>query len=254
MAKLKKIGVQLFTVRDYMKDEEQLKTTFEKLKKLGFDEAQTAGCTVPFDKFGEIAKNAGIDIIGTHEDFNMMVGDPEKAMMLHDDLGAKIMGIGGFFSEGMQGYIDFVEKANKLCEVIGPKGFKFTYHNHSHEFRHYNGQIPFEYLADNLNKDYGSFCLDTFWVQHGGADVRYWIERLAGRIDILHLKDFIIRDDGHCYFTQVGSGNLYWDGIIDAALKSGTKHFIVEQDSEWLDNDPFKSLEMSSKYLHERFM
>ena len=47
MAKLTKLGVQLYTVRDFMKDEEQIKCTFEKLKKLGYDQAQTAGCAIP---------------------------------------------------------------------------------------------------------------------------------------------------------------------------------------------------------------
>ena len=42
--KLEKIGVQLYTIRDFFGTEEEAKRSFEKLKKLGYDEAQTAGC------------------------------------------------------------------------------------------------------------------------------------------------------------------------------------------------------------------
>ena len=62
MAKLEKIGVQLYTIRDFMKDEESIKTSFERLKKMGFDEVQTAGCAVPFDVFGKLAKEAGLTV------------------------------------------------------------------------------------------------------------------------------------------------------------------------------------------------
>ncbi len=253
MAKIEKLGVQLYTIRDYLNTEEDAKKSFERLKALGFDEAQTAGCAIPFASFGKLAHDAGIEIVGTHEDFNLMYETPEKAIEIHELLGTKIMGIGGFGANTLQDYLNFIDKANKVCENIGPKGYKFTYHNHSHEFIKYYGKTAFEYLMEGLDPKYASFCLDTYWVQHGGADVRATIEKLAGRIDILHLKDMERRPDNQ-YITQIGSGNLYWKGIIETALDTGIKHFIVEQDCNWIDNDPFKSLKLSSDFIHERFM
>lgn len=58
------------------------------------------------------------------------------------------------------------------------------------------------------------------------------------------------RDSGP-YITEIGNGNLYWDGIIEASLNSGVKHFVVEQDS--CPGDPFDSLKISSDYLHANF-
>lgn len=252
MAKIEKLGVQLYTIRDYLGTEDDVKRSFERLKKLGYDEAQTAGCAISFEAFGKAAKDAGIEIVGTHEDFKLLE-NIDAGIKAHEELGTKIMGIGGFWSENLEGYKDFVVRANALCEKIGPKGYKFTYHNHSHEFIKFDGVTPFQYLFDNLDKKYASFCADTYWIQHGGADVRYWIEKLTGRIDILHLKDMAMGSNGQ-YITQIGSGNLNWEGIIETANKAGVKHYVVEQDSGWFDGDPFKSLEMSSKFLHEKFM
>ena len=77
------------------------------------------------------------------------------------------------------------------------------------------------------------------------------IEKLSGRIKINHLKDMAYLRDAGPYITEIGNGNLYWDGIIETALNSGVEHFVVEQDS--CPGDPFDSLKISSDYLHANF-
>ena len=64
-------------------------------------------------------------------------------------------------------------------------------------------------------------------------------------------KDMKENDWQKTYFCEIGYGNLWWEGIMEAAENSGVKHYIVEQD---ISDDPFKSLEMSSEYLHKNFM
>ena len=119
-----------------------------------------------------------------------------------------------------------------------------------------NGRTMMEMLAENMDPKYTSFVLDTYWVQHGGGDVRYWIEKLSGRIDILHLKDMMVlkREDGTRYqnYTEIGQGNLYWQGIMEAAEKAGVRYYVVEQDT--CPGDPFESLKISSDYIHRNFM
>ena len=54
--------------------------------------------------------------------------------------------------------------------------------------------------------------------------------------------------------TEVGNGNLYWEGILETAIKTGVKHFVVEQDNAVADGrDPFECLKKSSDYLHANF-
>ena len=60
------------------------------------------------------------------------------------------------------------------------------------------------------------------------------------------------RDNNGPYITEIGNGNLYFDGIIETALKAGVKYFVVEQDS--CPGDPFDSLKISSDYIHARYM
>lgn len=60
MRKIDKIGVQLWTVRDYMNTEEQIRDTFHKIKNLGYDQVQTAGCPIPYDVFGALAADSDL--------------------------------------------------------------------------------------------------------------------------------------------------------------------------------------------------
>ena len=253
MNKLTKIGVQLYTVRDFMNTEEDIKRSFEKIKALGYDEIQTAGCKIPYETFGRLAKEAGLTVVGTHDNFDLMYNDPETAMHNHDLLDTKIMGIGGFFKNTAEDYLAFIERANTVAKNIRARGFKFTYHNHSHEFRSLDGKLIMDMLLEGLDPTNTGFVLDTYWVQHGGGDVRYWIEKLAGRIDILHLKDMAksAGNEPPQYITEVGSGNLYWEGIIETALRTGVRSFVVEQDT--CPGDPFDSLRKSADYLRANF-
>lgn len=253
MQKLTKIGVQLYTIRDFMQTEEDIKVSFDKLKKLGYDEVQTAGCAVPYDVFGRLAREAGLTIVGTHDNFDRMCEETALMMDNHDLLGTKIMGIGGCFKKSLEEYEAFILRVNELAKKIRTRGFTFTYHNHSHEFRRLDGKLIMDMLLEKMDPANTGFVLDTYWVQHGGGDVRYWIEKCKGRIDILHLKDMAKCETNEPpqFITEVGNGNLYWEGILETAMRTGVKHFVVEQDT--CPGDPFDSLKKSSDYLHANF-
>lgn len=251
-----KLGLQLYTVRDYMIDDYTIGNTFKHLVNMGYTEGQTAGANVENPAFAKFAKEYGMSIVGTHYDFNKIVNAPADTMALHDRLGTKNVGIGGMPGDARNNYdnlMKFIDTFNKTAEIYAKEGFKLTYHNHSFEFIKINGQKTImDYLYEELDPKNTSFVLDTCWVAHGGADVRYWLEKLNGRVDILHLKDIEpYYDNGKVVqsYTEIGNGNIWWDGVLETAEKIGVKYYVVEQDSRWIDNDPFKSLEASKNFL-----
>jgi len=252
-----KLGLQLYTVRDYMTDEKSIDETFARLVAMGYTEGQTAGSNVELPAFAELAKKHGMSIVGTHYDFDKIVNDPAATMALHDKLGTKNVGIGGMPGDARHSYdglMKFIETFNKSAELYAKEGYKLTYHNHSFEFvKVKDNKTMMDYLTAELDPQNISFVLDTCWVAHGGADVRFWLEKLAGRIDILHLKDiepyFNENKKITQGYTEIGNGNIWWDGVLDVAEKIGVKHYVVEQDGRWIDGDPFKSLQASKEYL-----
>jgi len=251
---IQKLGVQLYTIRDTMKTAEEIRSSFFKLKELGYDEAQTAGCAISYADFGKIAAETGIRLVGTHDSFDAMVADIDAVMENHRLLGTTNIGVGGMpgkYWESLETIKAFIALVNQIADRIHPCGFKFTYHNHSSEFRKFDGKRIMDLLAEELDPVKTSFVLDTYWVQHGGGDVRQWMEKLAGRIDILHLKDMGRNETGP-YYTEILNGNLNFDGIMETAEKIGVKHYVVEQDT--CPGDPFASLKLSSDNIHQRFM
>jgi sugar phosphate isomerase/epimerase len=97
--------------------------------------------------------------------------------------------------------------------------------------------------------------LDTYWVQHGGYDVRKMLERLRGRVDILHLKDMgAFGENNAPYITEIGNGNINFEDIIPLAEEIGVKDFVVEQDCNFTTGNAFDSIVTSFNYLKENFM
>lgn len=253
-----KLGIQLYTVRDKMKTAEEIDGSYAHLKALGYTEAHTAGLACVSDvEFAALAKKHGISIIGTHYDYNKIITSPDETMRVHELYGTHNVGIGGMPGEARENYdalMRFIETFNKTASVYAKQGFKLTYHNHSFEFvRIKDNKTLMDYLYEELDPENISFVLDTCWVQHGGGDVRHWMEKLAGRIDILHLKDIKVYKDANGNIshtmTEIGNGNIWWDGVLETAEKIGIKHYIVEQDKDWIENDPFRSAKASAEYL-----
>jgi sugar phosphate isomerase/epimerase len=254
---LKTIGLQLYSIREHMTDEACVRESFRRIKAMGYDEAQTAGCQIPYADFGRIAREEGITIVGTHDNFDKMIEDPKLAIENHKLLGTTNMGIGGrFFNiQSKDEVYRFIENANKLADIIYEEGMRFTYHHHSHEFIKYDGVSIMDMLIDGLDPKKTSFVLDTYWLQHAGADVNAWIKKLAGRVDILHLKDMGMKwsetKAATPYITEIGNGNINFEAAIKTALESGVKHFCVEQDI--CPGDSYDSVKISADYLIKNF-
>ena len=236
---MKQIGIQLYTIRDWFTDEEKTAEAFRRLAEVGYTQAQTAGTYkyIAPEKFAALAKENGIEFVGTHYDWNRIRNDMEGTMKYHDILGTKNVGIGGMppeAKESKEALLSFIDEVNGVAAKLAEKGYKFTYHNHSFEFKKIEGKTIFEYLIEGFDKNNVSFVLDTYWLQHGGMDIRRMIERLAGRVDILHLKDMGAYNEEHNpYITDVGSGNIDFTDIIPLAEKCGVKYFVVEQDGNY---------------------
>ena len=136
----------------------------------------------------------------------------------------------------------------KLLNDLRRAGLTFSYHNHSFELERFNGRTGLEILYEDSDPKYFNSELDTYWIQHGGADPAAWIRQLKGRAHIVHLKDMAM-DDRTQLFAEVGEGNLNWHAILDACKEADVEWYIVEQDT--CQRDPFESLGISLRNLKE---
>ena len=259
---MKQFGLQLYSVRDHMADEAGIKETFAKIAEMGYTYGQTAG-TYDFitpEKFAEYAREAGIEICGTHYSWDKIRNDVEGTVAYHRALGTTNVGIGGMPFEAranVEVLNAFIDEFNACAAKYAEYGMKLTYHNHSFEFKKLeDGRTLFDHLVEKFDKNNVSFVLDTYWLQHGGKDIREMIETLAGRVDILHIKDMEachrLAIGGSAidvpFITEIGSGNLNFKSIIATAEACGVKYVVVEDDRA-VDVGSFDAVKKSADYI-----
>ena len=90
--------------------------------------------------------------------------------------------------------------------------------------------------------------IDTYWITHGGGDPAAWIEKCAGRIPCVHLKDMGMAADGKQQMREIGEGNLNWPRFLESWKTAGVRWHIIEQD-DCNGADPFECVERSLKNL-----
>lgn len=259
---MKEIGLQIYTVRDQMETPDTYLAAMKKVREIGYTHIQTAGKTSTVEEaefYKKCADEAGLEICGTHFSWQIIKEDFDTALKIHEILGTTNMGIGsmpgGATRTNKDELFKFIDTANAVAEKLAKHGMKFTYHNHHFEFAKIEGKTIMDYLIDGFDKKNVSFVLDTHWVQYGGYDIRKMIERLAGRVDILHLKDMgVTIPENKVDITEIGNGNIDFVTIVDLAEKTGVKKFVVEQDRNFITGSSMESIETSYKYIKANIM
>lgn len=253
---MKEVGLQLYSIRDvFGMNEENVRDGFRRLADFGYTQAEPAGIPIDPAVFARFAKEAGVKIVSTHYDSREIFEDTERAMRVHDLLGSRYIGIGGYSMNTVDEVTEFIEKANRVSEIMGREGFKFLYHNHSHEFIPMeDGRTIYERLLTELDPRNTVLELDCYWAQNAGIDPAAFLREHGDRIRLIHLKDMAVRrnaETGHAesFITEVGHGNMNYKGIVQAADEVNIEYYIVEQDANWMDGDPMKAVGSSCRYI-----
>ena len=153
--------------------------------------------------------------------------------------------------ESKENFYEFVKQADEVAEKLGECGIKFIYHNHSQEFAKLDGKTMLDYMMENTCDNF-NLVLDVYWAANAGVYPVTVMEKYAGRIPVIHYKDRKVVHWNDTDMCEVGLGTLDWDAIIDASERTGVEWAMVEQDWGWTDDDPFKALEISYKFLTEK--
>lgn len=133
--------------------------------------------------------------------------------------------------DDMKRYMEVFNKSGELCKK---SGMKFGYHNHSFEFSlELNGVKAYDIILQNTDPSLVAQQLDIGNMYNAGAKALDVMKQYPGRFESMHVKDEIKSTEGHEPYesTVLGKGVIPVKEIIDLGRKSGTKHFIIEQES-----------------------
>ena len=243
------LAAQLFTVRDFTKTSKGLAESMRKVREIGYRAVQVSQIgDIPDSEVKRIADDNGLTICATHIGYDQLLNDLDAVTAQHKLWGCRHVAIGGMppeFRGTEDGFRRFAAIGSRIGEKLAAVDLTFSYHNHSFEFFKFGGRTGMDILFSESDPRYLLAELDTYWIQHGGGDPTAWIERMAGRMPIVHLKDMALQwlqDNPHPVqiFAEIGEGNLNWDAILPACAAAGAEWYAVEQDI--CQRDPFESL------------
>ena len=245
-----KIGVQLYTLRDYCKNLDSFAETLKKVADIGYTTVQVSGtCAYEGEWLNNALKAAGLTCTLTHYKYDKIINETEHTIQEHSAFGCDYIGIGGFFG-GVEGLQKFADEALPAAQKIKDAGKLFMYHNHAWEYENLcpDGRTVMENLADLFPADLMGFTLDTYWCKFGGYDPLDEIKRLKGRLPRVHFKDMFL-DGDEKKMAWVGGGNVMdVEKIAAAFVDAGAEYAYVEQDN-CNGMDPMDCVKKSYDYL-----
>lgn len=245
------VAAQLYTCRDLLKTPAEIAATLARLRKVGYTAVQVSGMgPIEEEELNKILDGEGLVCCATHEGSDTILDEPQKVIdrlkKLRCSYTAYPYPAGVDFTS--QESIDaLIKKLDASGKAMADSGITLCYHNHNHEFRKIGGKTILDLIYDGTDPRNLQGEPDTFWVHYGGGENVEWCEKLAGRLPLIHLKDYMTNDENKQAFCEIGAGNLNFKKIIAAAEKSGCEWFIVEQDT--CPGDPVDSLKQSFDYI-----
>jgi sugar phosphate isomerase/epimerase len=274
------IGLQLYTLGDAVNKD--LEGTLARVSAIGYRTVELAGVKGgETTRIGAAADKAGVAITSVHVGAGpasaqgplTVQADPVQLSAELQVLGCRdvvvpfpvlpsVTPAGGedmltalrrAFRSGTDHWKRTAALLNERGEALRRQGMSLSYHNHDLEFLQVSGTRGWDILMADTDPKLVSFEVDIGWVVAGGLDPVAFVERLAGRVRQLHVKDLNApsepRDVLKMDSTEVGSGIVDWKNVLAAAYRAGARQFYVEQEPPF-KLDRFEAVAKSYAYLN----
>jgi len=258
--KIEKIGVQLWTVREAMKQD--FEGTLAKVAATGYREVEFAGyfehspqeVRATLDRHGLVAPSGHVDYDSLGEKWPQVIEASKvigQGYIVNPDIGDGLR-------EQSDGWKRAAETFNRAGEASKKAGIQFAYHNHWFEFLPVHGRRPYDILLEECDPDLVKMELDLCWIAVTGQDPLVYFHRYPGRFPLVHVKDMkkipspavvaAITSEDQFFpdMADVGEGVIDWKRIFAKSEEAGIRHYFVEHDDP---KSAFDSIRVSYNYL-----
>jgi len=244
-----RIGVQMYTLRSLLKSPESTEEAFRRCREMGAQCVQALPIPSTTPAFlRDLSKKYALPICTVHADFDRIENDLDRLAEEFLTFDCSAIGIGmmpgKYRAKGLEGTKAFSLFLNETGRKLRQYDMNVTYHNHAFEFKCVNGQTIFDHLIENTEPCV-HFTPDVYWIKQGGYDPVGVMEKLRGRTQVMHLKDY---KKGIVPFNmkEIGGGTLDFPSILECAEGIGVRDAVIELDYA---RRPYQSLENSLRYL-----
>lgn len=261
------LGLQLYSVRELLPND--YAGTLNQIGALGYQEVEAAGF------FGHSAKEvkeamdqAKLRCVSAHYPLSQLMPNQAEITQYGIDLGLEyiicssplLKDSSRWKTNGARAIADLMtledwrwnaEQFNRIGERVHAAGIRFGYHNHTGEFREFDGVVAYDELMRLTDPAKVTMEMDCGWVTVGGKNPVEYLNRYRKRISMLHVKDFNLSGwtpgNAAPLSTEMGRGTIDYRPIFEAAKKGDIKHAFVEQ--EEFDIPAMQALKIDADYM-----
>lgn len=176
----------------------------------------------------KVINDAGLSCYTCHFGTKELTDNLDERIEWAKGMGLTHMVCSGFFlpkTATLKDYLDQADLLNKAGEKIKAAGMQAGYHNHDHEFAQFDGQLLYDALLKQFDKDLVKFQFQTQVITKGYKAADYF-KKYPGRFFSAHLSDWTADKKE----MPIGQGVIDWKEFFAVAKSSGIKYYYVEMD------------------------
>lgn len=223
--RVERAGVQLYTLRQAMALDAA--ATLAAVAAAGYSEVEPAGTgNLNANQFAQALRDTGLTAPSAHVSYDLMKNQPEEVLAMAQVIGCKHLVLPWLSPElrNAKGYSVAIDLLNHFGEQCHKSGVQLCYHNHDFEFDRVDGEVAYDRLLKECDRERVKFELDLFWVTHAGADAAAYLRADPERYPLCHVKDRNAAGE----MVDVGQGVIDFASLFAAG--SAMQHYFVEHD------------------------
>ncbi len=251
------IGLQTFTIRRHLRSPGAIDHAFATMARLGLQAVELAYVKLRpeyVDALESAGRTHGIAFRSSQITFKFLDEQRDWAVRLLEQLGCPVTAVSVLPFSAIRGGRDELLRFNEQLDGLGQwyreHGVQLCFHHHDFEYRRYGDELGMDLIVQNTSEDNVAIELDTYWTQRGGRAPHDVINDLAGRVKVVHLRDYALRRRLFELLprdAELGAGNLDIDRIVRACRDRQVQLLAIEQAT----NTPWESVGRSVQHLRD---
>lgn len=231
--RLRRVGIQLYTLRDDAGRD--LERTLGDIARAGYNDVELLGSMNNFGMLPErlraILDRVGLRAPSTHvsgEAFD----DLDRQIGVAKILGHEYLVLAGLPSSDtstLDGYRRWADRLNEAGRRALPSGIRIGFHDEPVDFKAIDGVVPYDLLAQRTDPAYVRLQFDTGNLAMAGGDPVDFLKRFGSRCWLFHIKD--VPSLGAAHDTELGKGIIDFTRLLAGIDHIDDKFLFVEQET-----------------------
>ena len=246
-------GIQVSSFKPVLRTEPEVEYAFSRMKDMGCTTVQLQWIdpAVSVEFVGRMCRKYGIESVSIQDYYTAVLADRDYHFGLNTATGGTWVCVSRIPDrlKSREGITEYIAELRLMSRELEKIGQKLCFHPVSADFAPFDGvEQPVEMLLDGMPEL--MICFDLYHLHKTGRNMADYLRRYAGRVIMVHFKDYRINADGSEDLVPAGQGQVDWTGVVDACRETGVTWGFAEQE-RW-EGDPFDRLKEAFDWLSEQ--